>query len=176
MPSPEEAITAYILAKDGNRPHLLSRAFDPEAEVRLEVRTAAIAFPDRIRGLAAIEDALVRRFAAEFENVYTFCLARPAADARQFSCSWLVGMVAKADGMLRVGVGTYDWAFAGDGRVARLTITIETMPSLPPAPAVLDWLAALPYPWCAKKVAQATLPALPALDPIARSPHLAAKF
>ena len=84
-------------------------AFAKAATLEMIVKTEAIAFPPSVKGLDSITDILVRRFAREFENVYSFCLAPPAArDERQFSCDWLVGMSAKEDGSVRVGCGRYD--------------------------------------------------------------------
>ena len=112
-----------------------------------------ISFPPRSAGLQEITDVLVRRFGQTFENVYTLCLAAPPEGAdREFACDWLVGMSEKAGGAVRVGCGRYDWQFAPTGPclVQRLTITVELMEVLPPttlAP-VMNWLRALPYPWC----------------------------
>ena len=72
-----DAVKTYILAKDGNRPFLMSQAFAENAELEIVVKTDAISFPGSAKGVAALEDILVRRFGREFENVYTFCLAEP---------------------------------------------------------------------------------------------------
>ena len=87
MPSPFDAVTTYFLAKDGNRPFLMRRAFAEDVELQMVVKTDAISFPESAKGVAAIEDILGRRFATDFENVYTFCLERPsAAHRRHFPC------------------------------------------------------------------------------------------
>ena len=109
MSSPFDAVTTYFLAKDGNRPFLMRRAFAEGVELQMVVKTEAISFPQSATGVAAIEDILGRRFANDFENVYTFCLERPsAAHRRHFPCHWLVGMSAKDNGPIRVGSGRYD--------------------------------------------------------------------
>ncbi|MCH3873833.1 hypothetical protein LZC35_08960, partial [Campylobacter jejuni] len=82
----------------------------------------------------------------------TFYLARPEADVRlsDYSCDWIVGMTEKATGNVRVGCGRYAWTFQPEPyRATHLTITIETMVTLPPADAeaVFGWLLALDYPW-----------------------------
>jgi hypothetical protein len=165
----EDAINTYILAKDGNRPFLMPRVFALDAELEMQVKTDAISFPGSAKGLASITDILVSRFAAENENVFTFCLSRPAPQQRgHFTCRWLVGMSTKRDGAVRVGCGGYDWSFGGAGLVSRLAIAIEVMEVLPgsAAPPVFDWLGGLPYPWCTSDQALAAMPPLGELDVI----------
>ena len=77
MSSPYEAVSTYFYAKDGNRPVLMRRAFAPDVALEMIVKTEAISFPSSARGVEAVEEILCRRFANDFENVYTFCLARP---------------------------------------------------------------------------------------------------
>lgn len=173
MPSPFDAVTSYFLAKDGNRPHLLRRVFVQEAELEMVVKTDAISFPDSARGLDAMEEALVRRFSDEFENVYTFGLSRPtAADRHHFPCYWLVGASAKRKGSVRIGCGRYDWYFAPDERclAERLFITIEMMQvfSDPEADGLMAWLSGLPYPWCRPEEALAAMPNIEGLLEIRR--------
>jgi hypothetical protein len=153
MSSPFDAVTAYFLAKDGNRPFLMRRAFAEDVELQMVVKTDAISFPESAKGVVAIEDILGRRFANDVENVYTFCLERPsAAHRRHFPCHWLVGMSAKGNGPIRVGSGRYDWYFTPDERclVERLVITIDLMKMFPATEldAIMGWLTGLPYPWC----------------------------
>lgn len=165
----EDAINTYILAKDGNRPFLMPRAFAQDAVLEMQVKTDAISFPDSAKGLASITDILVSRFAAENENVFTFCLSRPAPQQREhFTCDWLVGMSLKQGGAVRIGCGRYDWSFDAVGRVSKLVIAIEVMNVLPASAAapVFDWLGGLPYPWCANARALATMPALTELTAI----------
>jgi hypothetical protein len=173
MPSPFDAVTAYFHAKDGNRPFLMRRAFAPGVQLEMAVKTEAISFPSTAQGLAEVEEVLVRRIATDFENVYSFGLARPTeADRLRFSCPWLVAMSARSDGALRVGVGRYDWQFSPDARclVERLVITIDMMQVLPAAELerIIGWVAGLPYPWCRPDEVIATMPANEALSPIAR--------
>jgi hypothetical protein len=173
MPSPFDAITTYFHAKDGNRPVLMRRAFAEDVRLEMVVKTEAISFPSAARGLAEIEEVLVRRIATDFENVYSFGLARPTeADRHRFSCPWLVAMSARTDGALRVGVGRYDWQFSPDARclVEKLTIAIDVMQILPAgelAP-IMSWIGRLPYPWCQPDEVVAAMPRLEQLSPIER--------
>ena len=180
MPEPEApamirtaaAIATYIAAKDLNRPWLMAHAFAPAALLDIVTKTDAIAFPATTAGAEAIADVLVRRFALDNENVYTLCLtAPPEGVAAQFACNWLVAMSRRADRAVRVGCGSYDWAFGADGRVERLAITIADMAVLPAEAAgpVMNWVSVLPWPWCPAPLAAASLPPLPALGDIARS-------
>lgn len=167
---PAAAISAYILAKDGNRPHLMPEAFTEGALLTMDVRTDTIQFPPATLGRDAIADVLVRRFNQAYENVYTFCLgAPPLAPVPQFECAWLVVMSEKATGRLRTGCGRYAWTFDGDsGLVSELVITIRGMLVLPPelVPAAMGWVRALPHPWCPLELADASMPALPELQPL----------
>lgn len=172
MSDPARAIGNYIRAKDGNRPFLMRQAFAADATLEMTVRTDAIAFPSSATGRDAITEVLVRRFSADYENVYTFCLAAPPApDCRQFTCDWLVGMSNRANGDVRVGCGRYDWWFA-DGEpclAARLGIVIEDMAILPSGclDEVMTWLGVLPYPWCLASRTSAGMPASEGLEGIA---------
>ncbi len=165
MSTPSEAVSTYILAKDGNRPFLMRRAFAEDAELEMVVKTDAISFPGSAKGVSAIEDILVRRFGFDYENVYTFCLSQPSkANRRHFPCHWLVGMSAKKDGQVRIGCGRYDWYFRPnmECRVERLVITIDVMKIFPAADlaASMNWLSGLPYPWCAPDDAVRAIPAI----------------
>lgn len=168
-----DAISTYILAKDGNRPQLMTRAFAENCELEMAVKTDAISFPSSAKGLAQITEVLVTGFGDQYENVRTFCLSRPSADLLpHFRCDWLVGMSARQGGAVRVGCGHYGWYFAAadDGRVTKLVIDIEVMCVLPVAASepIMQWLAALPYPWCSNIQARARIPAIDALRPIER--------
>ncbi|RFP09295.1 hypothetical protein D0T25_23430 [Duganella sp. BJB488] len=152
MRSPAHTIHSYLLAKDGNRPHLMAQAFSEDAMLSMQVHTDSIAFPPLARGRDAIADVLVRRFGKSYENVYTFCLGPPPEQtASAFSCEWLVVMTDKCNGNVRVGCGRYDWHFDDTtGLAERLAISVEVMQILPPAAVepVMKWVASLPYPWC----------------------------
>ncbi len=167
---PAAAISAYILAKDGNRPHLMPEAFTEGARLTMDVRTDTIAFPQATVGREGITDVLVRRFNQAYENVYTFCLgAPPLAPVPQFEGGWLVVMSEKATGRLRTGSGRYAWTFDADtGLVSELVITIHGMLVLPPelVPMAMGWARTLPYPWCPLDLADSTMPALPQLQPL----------
>ena len=166
----DRIVRGYFHAKDENRPHLLVDVFAEDA--RLEVINAAstIAFPPVAQGRDAIAEVLVRGFNRTYENVYTYCLARPPADAASFACDWLVGMTEKDGCRVRVGCGRYDWRFAATGRglATGLRITIAAMQVLPPGDfdAVHAWLAALGYPWTAAEEAAARAPGIEAIAPV----------
>jgi hypothetical protein len=170
MPSPSDAVSSYILAKDGNRPFLMARAFAEDAELEMVVKTDAISFPGSARGLSAIEDLLVRRFGLDYENVFTFCLSRPSEhDRRLFVCHWMVGMSAKSDGQVRVGCGRYNWRFAErSGLVEKLVITIDVMNTFPATElaATMNWLSGMPYPWCTPEDAVKAMPRIEGLGTI----------
>jgi len=171
MPSPSQAVSTYFHAKDGNRPFLMRSAFAAHVELEMVVNTEAISFPGRAKGIDAIEEILCRRFANDFENVYTFCLARPAeANRRHFPCHWLVAMSGKSNGPIRVGSGRYDWYFTPDARclVERLIITIDVMQILQEdaLDRVMGWITRLPYPWCSPAEALETMPRIDGLAPI----------
>lgn len=158
-----ELIHKYILAKDGNRPHLMKHAFAENAILEMVVKTGSISFPPLSRGIDSIMDVLVRRFGKTYENVYTLCLANPPKESGgSFSCKWLVVMSEKESGVVRVGCGKYDWLFQKEEPylVERLTITIELMQVLPQESlhSVMDWISNLPYPWCPVKVVTNNMP------------------
>jgi hypothetical protein len=169
MTSIEDAVSTYILAKDGNRPWLMARAFADDAELEMIVKTDAISFPSAAKGLTQITEILVSGFAVDYENVYTFCLSHPThSQSDHFSCDWLVGMSAKRDGAVRVGCGRYDWRFGRDQLVRKLIINIETMSVLPSSEQaqVFRWLSALPYPWCSGREALEVIPSIEGLAAI----------
>lgn len=165
-----QRVRTYLRAKDEHRPHLMAQVFAPKALLEMVVRTDAIVFPSRTCGREAITDVLVRQFGRVHDNVYTFCLQRPAATpvAHTHSCRWLVGMSRKDTGELRLGCGSYDWHFqAGEPHlVEHLRITIEAMQVLPArlADPVLTWLSHLPYPWCPAEVLAEDAPLVPAVQ------------
>lgn len=167
------AISTYIVAKDSNRPQLMKDAFAEDCELEMVVRTEAISFPGSAKGLEEITKVLVTNFGDQYENVRTFCLSRPSSDyLPHFRCDWLVGMSAKQGGAVRVGCGHYDWHFGSDDprRVKKLAIDIEVMCVLPAQTLepIMQWLAALPYPWCSSFQACERIPAIEALGPIER--------
>jgi hypothetical protein len=173
-PSLRQSIETYIYAKDGNRPHLLSRAFTTDAELVMNVKTDEISFPATVQGLAGISAALVSQFAQRYENVYTFCLGTPPDDATAFSCNWLVCMTEKQSGAARVGFGAYEWICQeASGMVSKLKITIEEMKTLPSSQgdSILEWASTLPYPWCPHDFPLRSVPPIPAVREIAS--HLA---
>ena len=148
-----ELVRTYIAAKDTNRPHLVSKAFARTATLEMIVKTDAIAFDPQALGPEAIAEMLVRRFAQQNENVYTFCLCDPPpTDALRLDCGWLVVMSEKHTQGVRAGFGRYAWEWQPqvERRVQRLSITIERMDRLEEGlgGAAFAWAETLPYPWC----------------------------
>ena len=113
---------------------------------------------------------LVRSFAQTYENVYSFYMASPPAEATEFSCAWLVGMTEKEGKSVRVGCGRNDWTFQSEvPRLAsRLVITIEAMQVLPPNhfEPVIAWLQQLSYPWASSSEVAKLAPNLDPLAPV----------
>jgi hypothetical protein len=169
--TPSEAIQTYLRAKDQNRPHLMKLVFAEAAKLEMTVDTDAISFPPVTIGVDEITRVLVRDFGQVYENVYTFCLTNPpASSADTFACRWVVGMSEKKTGAVRLGCGHYDWSFqiSGPHLVDKLGIAIKTMLVLPPEclQPVMDWLSALPYPWCRPSEAVREMPSLAAMDDV----------
>jgi hypothetical protein len=169
--SAADAISTYILAKDSNRPQLMHRAFAQDCELEMIVKTDAISFPSSAKGPEQITQVLVTSFSEQYENIRTFCFSHPNSDfLPYFHCEWLVGMSARQGGSFRIGCGHYGWYFGpeDDGRVKKLVIDIEIMCVLPAegSKPIMQWLAALPYPWCSNVKARESIPAIDALQPI----------
>jgi hypothetical protein len=177
--TPETVLRGYFHAKDENRPHLLEDVFASNAELVIRNQSANIAFPAVTRGRLAIGEVLVRNFALSYENIYSFYLGRPAPVVQEFTCPWLVGMSERASGQVRVGCGTYEWAFESHSPqlASRLVIAIEAIEVLPPTESqrVFTWLRSLNYPWSSPQAALHGLPRNEALSPIAQflSGHVA---
>lgn len=162
--TPEQAISTYIRAKDGNRPYLLRQAFSEDVSLQMLVQTDTIDFPPAVEGVDAVADVLVSRFNLSYENIYTVCLcaAPDVPRARAFDSDWLVAMTEKGSGVVRLGHGRYDWSFeSATGKVRTLRITIAWMDRFASEhhDAVLGWVSALPYPWCETRVARQQAPA-----------------
>ena len=110
--TPEVVLRNYFHAKDENRPHMLERVFEADAELVVVDHASSMSFPARTVGREAITGVLVRSFGQTYENIYSFYLRRPQAAAEAFSCGWLVTMSEKQSKSVRVGCGRYDWLFA----------------------------------------------------------------
>ena len=168
--TPETVLRGYFRAKDENRPYLLEEVFASDAELVIRNQSANIAFPAVTRGRHAIAEVLVRSFALSYENIYSFYLERPAAGVQEFACAWLVAMSERSSGNVRVGCGTYVWAFETRApRLAnRLAINIEAMQVLPHSEfkPVFAWLSALNYPWSSAASALQSIPRIELLTPI----------
>src|SRR5450759_5623757 len=65
--TPLEIVGTYIRAKDGNRPLLMRKVFAKDSELQMNVKTDAISFPSSVKGLEAISNILVSRFAVDYE-------------------------------------------------------------------------------------------------------------
>jgi hypothetical protein len=166
----ETVLRTYVRAKDENRPHLLAGVFTPDATLEVRNKSSAIAFPAVTAGRDAIADVLVRNFAKSYENVYTFYMARPDAEAADVACDWLVCMTEKDSGSVRVGCGRYDWTLQAHphGLATRLVIGIEAMQILAPDQfePVFAWVRSMDYPWTSANAAVRDVPQLPALAPV----------
>ena len=151
VPSPEAVLRGYFHAKDENRPLLLQDVFAEDARLEVSNKAMNIAFPAFTHGREAIADVLVRRFNQTYENIYSFYMARPPAEATNFSCDWLVAMSEKDTRSVRVGCGRYEWELQGSSPylASRLHISIEVMQLLAPAQfdQVFAWVRLLSYPW-----------------------------
>lgn len=169
MSTLKQCIETYILAKDGNRPHLMNEAFAVDAELFTRVKTDDIAFPPHIEGCEAITSVMVSQFAQRYENVYTFCVGEPEPDAVEFVCNWLVCMTGKASGAPRLGFGQYEW-HGGARLISRLTITIEEMRVLDRAVAapLFAWVSTMPYPWCTVDQLEQRMPRIDSLERVIR--------
>lgn len=168
----EQRVSTFCRAKDGNRPHLMGQAFAEDAWLETVVDGELVCSSSVAQGREAITRALVRHFGRHYENVYTFCLQRPRADwgGPVFCCDWLSGMTSKDSGQVRMACGRYDWLFQPElpHRVQGLKVSIAVTKVLAPSalPAVTEWLAGLPYPWCPADAAVNTAPSLDALQPV----------
>ena len=171
--SAADVIAAYVEAKDRTHLQLLGRVFvEGDCEIEYADKTHLVSLPSSSRGLEQIAQMLAT-FGGPYENIRTFCLSRPNSNyLPHFRCDFLVGMNARQDGTVRVGVGQYDWHFGSDddSRVKKLVIALELMFVLPASESVpiMQWLAALPYPWCSNIQACESIPAIDALRPIKR--------
>ena len=169
-PAPQAVLRSYFHAKDENRPHIMERVFEPNAELVVINHASSISFPTHTVGREAITDVLVRTFCQTYENVYSFYLSRPSGQADAFSCDWLVAMSDKQSKSARVGCGRYDWLFtkAAPHLATHLTITIQAMQVLPPTElaAILGWVQALSYPWCTAEEVARTAPSIELLAPV----------
>lgn len=161
-----DAINAYVIGQDGNRPHAISRAFTEDAELTIQGDAARIGLPLRVTGRSSIAKVLVTGFHNAWENVYTLCIGtQPPDNATAFSCDWMMAMSAKRDGTPMIGCGRYDWRFEPESHRARsLAIRIDALEAPRcDADVVTDWVAALPYPWCARAKIIAAPPSVPGL-------------
>ncbi len=173
MRAPADAISAYIHAKDGNRPWLMSQAFTDDALLEVDNPTSAVSFPAKVVGRDHISEVLVRRFSLAYENVHTFCLSSPPKlDQQAHTCDWVVGMSDRESGEVRVGCGRYDWHFSSSEECLAdsLAIRIETMLVLPQdcLVPIMQWLGEIPYPWCRAQDLKARCPKIEPLGEIAR--------
>ncbi len=170
-----QILEGYFRAKDGNRPHLLSNVFTPNARLEINNATTSISFPTVTQGMEGIADVLVRQFGRTYENVYSFYLSKPEGYSKKFKCSWLVGMTDKQTKEVRVGCGTYEWSLIYEPapRATELVISIRAMQVLTPSvqAEILAWLEQLPYPWTTATAAMAGAPALDDLIPVLSALH-----
>lgn len=150
-------ISTYIQAKDSNRPWFMTQAFSSDAILKMKVDTDNIDFPSEVLGLEAITETLVRNFACNNENVFTFCLQDTVKiQDERLDCDWVVFMTNKDTGEVRVGWGQYYWRFtSGDScLVDKLVIKIQQMDILPPShqEGIFSMIGNYPYPWINSEV------------------------
>ena len=166
----EAVMRTYFHAKDENRPHLLDEVFEENAVLHVHNASGAISFPSVTHGHAAIAAVLVSDFNRSYENICSFYLARPPADATSFACAWLVGMTDKSTHDVRVGCGTYEWQLAATPAqlASQLVIRIEVMELLAASrlPQVLAWLRSVRYPWTSAAEILDRAPSLPELTAV----------
>ena len=159
---PADAIKTYILAKDGNRPYLMRRAFaERRTRDRGQDRRHQL-FRARPRVSARSKTFSCGSSASIMRNVTPFAFSEPPpAGSVHFACHWLVGMSAKANGQIRIGCGRYDWYFNAHGQVEKLVIAIDVMKVLAADQLRpnMNWFSALPYPWCSAGEALRQMPA-----------------
>jgi hypothetical protein len=167
---PDVVLRNYFHAKDENRPRLLEQVFTPDALLEIRNRTSTSAFPGVTRGREAIADVLIRSFGQAYENVYSFYLQRPTGMLPSFECQWIVAMTDKASRAVRLGCGSYAWAFDADPPklACRLAIDIAEMQVLAPAAAgeTFAALARLTYPWSSGAEVARAAKVHPVLRPI----------
>jgi hypothetical protein len=99
-----DAISTYILAKDGNRPQLMKLAFVDDCELEMAVRTDAISFPSSAKGLEQITQVLVTGFGDQYENVRRFAFRVPV----QVTCR--ISVAIGWSGCRRGRAGPFAWA------------------------------------------------------------------
>lgn len=166
-------ISTYIRAKDGNRPWLMKLAFSPDVQLRMKVDNDNIDFPAQASGLTEVTDTLVRNFARENDNVFTFCLNDSlSVQGQQLNCDWVVFMTDRDTGRVRIGWGQYQWDFNNEEMplIRRLEIRIEQMDLLPALDddAVFSRICALPYPWLERSTLLEQVKQTPCSDDLAR--------
>jgi hypothetical protein len=144
-PQLDRILHDYLHGKDQSRPHLLARAFAPDAVFvsRFEFDTDFSDDTPR-EGLGTIIETF-RQLGAACENIYTVCASDSVRESPEgWRCKWLVTMTQRDDGRVRVAWGDYLWQLGGWGtRAKRLEVTMEEMQVLPAdrADGFCDWMA-----------------------------------
>jgi len=165
----QRIVSNYLVAKDKNNPDLMSKSFTESAQLEMEVNTDDISFPKITYGLNEITNLLVRNFNKKFRDISTFCISDSVAyENGTFLCEWIVVMVEKESGEIKVGYGKYYWYF--DTRTTlladNLKITIDEMVTLTNdlESQLLSWSNELPYPWCNSDMVSQNMPRLVELN------------
>jgi hypothetical protein len=157
-PAASEAVRLlerYVAAKDGNRPHLMTRIYAADAVLTYSIATDSISFPPRTVGLEAITRTLVTEFGQRFARCRTYYVVDdpPTGGASIPFIPWLVLMREEAQSCARVGKGFYTWTFdhtgSGPLRVKAMHIHIERMDLVADRGGeLLETLQSrLSYPW-----------------------------
>lgn len=175
IPPYKELITAYIQAKDENRPWYLTKVFSSDAVLEMKVESDVIDFPAEVFGREAIPDILVKNFSQTYDNVFTFVFDDSVTyDGMKLSCMWLVIMTKKDDGSLRVGYGKYTWYFKPNSNqflVPKLRIEIISMNEFPLSfmDSIYNCVEVMPYPWIQKSDCKKLVHSIPDLSDLIAS-------
>lgn len=165
----KKLITNYIRAKDENRPWYLTKVFSSDALLDMQVDSDLINFPSHVTGREAIADTLVKKFAQNYGNVFTYVFDDTVVtEDKKLSCMWLVVMTDKVDGSLRVGYGKYIWHFQHnvvDLFASKLCIELISMNQFPQSmiDQIYRCIDELPYPWIKRDDLQELVDYLPIL-------------
>jgi len=161
----------YLQAKDESRPYLFRQVFPENGrfQTRFSIDTDFDQGGMR-EGIAEITNTfgMLGRF---FENIFTTCPIESASytEEGQLQSTWIVGMSSRDNGDIRIAAGAYLWTFDEEsGKVAELDVLMEHMLEFPGKhlAAIMDWLSALPQPWCETKALLDGMPEIEGLEPV----------
>lgn len=161
----------YITAKDKNIPLLMREVFCPDSTLEMKLQTQNILFPSRAVGIEDITEVLVSTFSKSYSKVFTFCFNDSIKTSNHLlNIKWLVCMVEKNSGNVRLGYGTYDWFFSNENTnlAKHLTIQIDEMLSLEEkySAEIYRWINSLSYPFIDSKEIFKNIPSIDSLESI----------